>query len=297
MKRGALLGSVLALGLGCQMSLPDEPYSYREALSAAVEREEQADLERLVQVIDSNRVGTTAPEWMQGGYFDMCRDGLYDDDTRCIYQRHQEIIDQSVYKMEIKFTYKTSNGDTEQAKGSCSATLLEGGFVLTARHCTEYEELDASGTAYESEFMLVRNGKRHEIKPIFRGSKDFAILKLKEEADLPYFPYALGDTRDIQLGNFTWLFGCLDDAYSQLRTGVVTKIEPHDYDFGSGFFLIENGISYGDSGGPVIGFRDGMPEMIGINVYRHPQRKHENAGGVLRMDRILREIRQQVNKQ
>ena len=134
----------------------------------------------------------------------------------------------------------------------------------------------------------MHGGKRYPLEILVEGATDFAVLEMKKPAELPFLPYALGDTSTLEAGNITYMTGYVDREYSMIREGIVTRMEPNDQGWGEGYFLISNGIHFGDSGGATIGFRDGVPELIGINCYKHEE--HDHAGGVLRIDMIRNEI-------
>lgn len=222
-------------------------------------------------------------------FFAMCHDGLYDFDRRCIdfTQGYKQNAINSVYKMERIARYK-KDGKQEEEKSYCSSVLLDKGFVLAAKHCMHFKDLDTKGIKYETEFSLLSNDKKYGLEKIIEGNTDFAILVMSKPADLPFFPYELGDTTDIEAGNFTYMIGVVDRDYTMIREGIITKVEPNDEGWGKGYFIVNNGIHFGDSGGITFAFRDGIPELIGINCYKHTS--HDHAGGVLRMDRIKNEV-------
>ena len=222
-------------------------------------------------------------------FFAMCHDGLYDFDTRCIDFTQGYLNDaiNSVYRIERIARYK-KNGKQEEQKSHCGAVLFDNGIALTARHCTHFKDLDMRGIKYSTEFSLLSQGKHYKLEKIIEGNIDFAILVMNKPADLPFFPYELGDTTDLEAGNFTYMIGYIDREYPMIRDGIVTKIEPNDIGWGPGYFLVNNGIHFGDSGGITIAFRDGIPELIGINCYKHTA--HDHAGGVLSMNSINNEV-------
>lgn len=275
MLKKAALGILAALSLaGCSPIAGNEEaitYEETDAPMQAVENpteERDNDIER---------------------FFAMCHDGLYDSDLRCVdsSQGYLNIAINSVYRIERIARYM-KDGKQEEQKSYCSSVLLDNGIVLAAKHCMHFKDLDIKGIKYDTEFSLLSNGKHYGLEKILEGNIDFAILEMKKPADLPFFPYKLGDTKDLEAGNFTYMIGYVDRNYPMAREGIVTRMEPNDSGWNAGYFLISNGIHFGDSGGATIAFRDGVPEIIGINCYKHSA--HDHAGGVLRMDRIKNEV-------
>lgn len=223
-------------------------------------------------------------------YFAQCRDGLYDFDTRCIdfTQGYIEISLKSAYHIKRVARYKQNGQETVEIK-HCSSALLENGYLLTAKHCVHFKELEirGGGVRHDKEFFLLNDGKEYGLEIVLEGQKDFAVLKLKKDADLPYMPFAFGKAEELTEGNLTYLFGYIDDQNVNFRPGTIATADEQNTRWGKGYFLINNGSAFGDSGGLVIGFRDGKPEFVGINCYKHEE--HEHAGGVLRAEEIMKE--------
>ncbi|MDI6737550.1 MAG: serine protease [Nanoarchaeota archaeon] len=274
MIKKAVLGALAALSLaGCNsIAIGNEEAHIYENRDASVQIEENPKKEQ-----DNER------------FFAQCHDGLYDFDTRCIdfSQGYLNNAISSVYKIERIARYE-KDGKQEEEKSHCTSVLIENGMVLTAKHCMYFRNLDIKGIKYDTEFSLVSDNKHYGLEKLIEGNADFAILAMKKPADLPFFPYQLGDTTDMEAGNFTYIIGFVGREYPMLRDGIVTKVEPNDNGWGEGYFLVSNGIHFGDSGGATIAFRDGIPELIGINCYKHTA--HDHAGGVLRIDRIRNEV-------
>lgn len=281
MIKKAVLGALAAFSLaGCGIAASNnEAYTCeeRDASVQVEERQEEKKKEEEQSNDDTKR------------FFAQCHDGKYDFDTRCIdfSQGYVDNAINSVYRIERIARYK-KNGKQEEEKSHCSSILIDNGIVLTAKHCTHFRRLDARGIKYSMEINLMHGGKRYPLETIIRGISDFAVLEMEKPAELPFFPYPLGNTEDMEAGNFTYMIGYVDMNYPMIREGIVTRMEPNDDRWGKGYFLISNGIHFGDSGGATIAFRDGIPEIIGINCYKHND--HDHAGGVLRADMITDEV-------
>ena len=279
MIKKAMLGALAALSIGCYNASPAEEEAVTckriDAAAAVEERQENPAEEHNNDDIER--------------FFAQCHDGRYDFDTRCtdLSQGYLDNITNSVYIIERIGRFKQS-GRQEELKSKCASVLLDNGIVLTAKHCARFRKLDILGIKYDMEINLMHGGKRYPLEILVEGATDFAVLEMKKPAELPFLPYALGDTSTLEAGNITYMTGYVDREYSMIREGIVTRMEHNDQGWGEGYFLISNGIHFGDSGGATIGFRDGVPELIGINCYKHEE--HDHAGGVLRIDMIRNEI-------
>lgn len=270
MKRGWLLGLGLSL-FGCNSVTIQE--DNRQSLKAPMDLTEKAER-----------------------FFAACENGKYDFDTRCVDFETGILgkIKDSVYRLDIRVKVELAPGIELEAQGGCSATLLQGGYVLTAGHCTDENMLleEFSELPHTIDFSLASKEGRHGLEVIMQGqNSDFAILRLKEQADLPYLPIALGNADQLVEGNEIYLYGFIDDEKVNLRQGIIATVEPKDEFDGKvmdGYFLIA-WLQKGDSGGPVIAFRDGVPELVGIASYIHTE--HLYSGAILKINKIMEEAR------
>ncbi|MDD4878639.1 MAG: serine protease, partial [Candidatus Nanoarchaeia archaeon] len=256
MVKKAVLGALAAFSLaGSQISANDETMyaNYSPALQYEenpIESIAPQETESVPELSENDRL------------LAQCHDGEYDFDTRCIdfTQGYVDNIVNSIYRIERIARYE-QDGKQEEEKSYCSSTLIEDGIVITAKHCAHFRSLDARGIKYDMEINLMREGRRYGLETILKGNKDFAILMMKKPANIPFFPYELGDTTGLQAGNFTYMIGYVDKSYPMIRDGIVTRMEPNDAGWNEGYFLVSNGIHFGDSGGATIAFRDGIPEF------------------------------------
>lgn len=272
MKKRALLGTILALG--CQMAEAPAP-DYFEALR--VQRAEQEE---------------GKPRPIEETFFAVCHDNDYDFDSRCIDFTHGQIAaaKNSVYQFNQTIEAEIFGmGETRDLDGICSSILLQEGHLLTAQHCVDLEP-PWFVNILKQDFSITYNRQKYALEKIaLGGDTDIALFKVKEYEGLPYLPFAIGDTDKITEGNLTYLFGYKGTPEVHVREGIVSAAEDtflHGI-FGEGHFLITNGVDRGDSGGLVMGFRDGMPEILGITLYRYAT---EHAGGILKIEKIPEEI-------
>lgn len=224
-------------------------------------------------------------------FFAQCHDNELDFDSRCVdfTQGYLAAAKNGVYLFN-----QTVEADIfgEQATvdldGICSSVLFNNGYLLTAQHCVDIEP-PFGIEIKEQAFSITHNGQKYALEKIALGGEiDIALFRVANPENLPYVPFALGNTDRITEGNFVYLFGYTGLNEVNVRDGIVGVAEDTTLQevFGAGNFLITNGAGPGDSGGLVIGLRDGVPEILGILRYGY----HPHAGGVLKVDRIPEEI-------
>ncbi|MBU2637652.1 MAG: serine protease [Nanoarchaeota archaeon] len=287
MKRGALFGSILALGLGCQMALPENTYLHPHE-TAQVQQERQTYPRRTGRIQQQE----LHPEPIEETFFAQCHDGKYDFDSRCIdfTQGYVATAQSSIYLFNQTLDIE-SNGmrETKDLDGICSSTLIEEGYVITAQHC-----VDVSPPPFirvnKAEFSISYNGKKYPLELIATGGiDDVALLRLKKPAELPYFPFRFGDSDVITPGNYVYLLGFSGNIDSNARDGTIgVREDTTPPDPGDGQFIISNQGNPGDSGGLVIGFRDGVPEMLGVLIYGYT--RQDGNDGILKINNILKAI-------
>lgn len=233
-------------------------------------------------------------------FFNQCHDGEYDFDSRCIdfTQGYVQDAKNGVYlfnkTIEVNMFGMIGEQDLE---GICSSFLLEDGLLLTAGHCEAAEPpLPPFATVTGAEYSITHEGKRYELEKIATGGDvDVALFRVKNPEGLPYLPFALGDTDKITEGNVVYLFGYTGLSDVNVRDGIVGVKEDtstESPEATGGYFEITNGADHGDSGGLVIGFRDGIPEILGVLCYRY----NHHRGGTLKLGTIPEEIMRHLRK-
>lgn len=226
-------------------------------------------------------------------FFVQCHDNELDFDTRCVDFTQGYLADakEGVYLFNQDITADVF-GERRNVSldGICSSILLNNGYLLTAQHCVDIEsDLPFGVTLLGQEFSISRNGQKYALEKIaLGGERDVALFKVTDYEGLPYVPFALGNTDSIKEGNFVYLFGFTGLNEVNVRDGIVGVAEDTSMleETGDGHFLITNGADHGDSGGMVIGIRDGVPEVLGVLLYGY----HSHAGGCLKMKEIPENI-------
>lgn len=224
-----------------------------------------------------------------------CSDGLYDNNTSCAETLEDILgsVEAGTYKLHTLVKYRVeggkSSGRREYAWNS-SCVLLESGYILAAGHAVSNERLEelleenAGGAVTELEmaFSININNESYPVNPVWTGdvwrnNEDFAILafEAKPELSLPYFQFEAGNPEELEKGNITYTFTAINEPHR--KEGHVSSPNRGIY---NNYFNETTNIIRGDSGGPVIAFRDGVPELVGIIVRKN--------GDVLKANTITR---------
>lgn len=86
----------------------------------------------------------------------------------------------------------------------------------------------------------------------------------------PSFPYQIGNSDDLQVGNFVYVIGNPLSVGINVREGIVSAEKAPLETVSVGVnpmhgFMVSNGLMSGDSGSPIIAIRDGKFELVGIS--------------------------------
>ncbi len=212
-----------------------------------------------------------------------CIDKQYDMDTRCLKDSLAKAYN-SVYEIQIETVYKSISGKEDLLIGSGAGTgiLLEGGQMLTAYHVGHsdttqfYDENGGQlGTITNKAYIKLSPTERYPLEELFGDrTTDFAIMQIPEGVPvMRIYPYAIGNSDDITVGNVTYIAGNAMSGGINLRQGIVSQLFADEQSKISGIG-ISNGINLGDSGSPLFAIRDGKIELTGIVIQKHPSTDH-----------------------
>lgn len=139
-------------------------------------------------------------------------------------------------------------------------TVLFGRFVLTVAHAVNR----GSGTTY-----LVDRKERVPLTPVARVEKaDLALFLLPAGTRLPSFPYPIGDSETLRLGDSVALLEHEPAAGALFRPGAVAALRGSEavstVARGEAVFLMSLGLVAGESGAPVVAPRGGTYELVGL---------------------------------
>ncbi len=114
------------------------------------------------------------------------------------------------------------------------------------------------------------------MKELYRNrEKDFSLFEMPPADGPEYiktlnFPFKIGKSDKLRIGNFIYLNGHPGINSEVARPGIVTSlvsatsdeafvVKKNDNEFG-----LSQSTDHGDSGSPIMAFRDGRPELVGI---------------------------------
>lgn len=234
-------------------------------------------------------------------------DGRYDYDAEMIGNLESILSEyqHSTREINTAIFYKTEGGinaGMHYALYGGSCLMLDNGYILTAGHVIEAEISDMVADkwggvvkSFETEYYMPINGIYYELKNEWDGSEDFALLRFVEEPpfSLPSMHFVPGDTDNLANGSITYTFSALNKPFTK---------EGHVYNalFGSSwerqanmeYFLENTDVNHGDSGGPVIAFLDGTPQLVGVTCYMTyvtDNGSRVKKGGILKINRVMEE--------
>lgn len=165
-----------------------------------------------------------------------------------------------------------------------TGTVLFDRYVLTVAHAVHH----GSGTTY-----LVDGAERVPLTTVARLEKaDLALFLLPEGASLPSFPYPIGDSEALRLGDSVALLEHEPAAGALFRPGAVAALRGSEAVStvapGEAVFLMSLGLVAGESGAPVVAPRAGSYELVGLaqGTYIGPRQ----LAWAIRIDKALRAL-------
>jgi S1-C subfamily serine protease len=190
----------------------------------------------------------------------------------------------SIHRIETvtRFTFE---GDVHTTSGAGLATALDKHTLLTARHLVKVDSfrvltpfgvvevpINESAKVEEKSFIIEEDGTRVVAQRIYVDKEgDFAILRTNRE--LTSFPFSIGNSDELQVGNVVFLLGNFQTGFS-VRMGNVTQLDFTTYgargevaNVNRDIFGISAPTVEGDSGGPILCVRDGQLELIGMVTF------------------------------
>lgn len=179
-----------------------------------------------------------------------------------------------------KFTNPTINeNQTFPYPTSGSGVLLNGGYLLSANHVIEEEDLehplygiakiDHSRTYLRKDVRGPASLKEYDLEKIISGSKeeiDYVLLKVKDAEGLPFYANGLNipDKQGDDLLNMqSIVIGFPLGWGKNLRSGNVSQI---DSDLGEYYLGFKNNLYKSDSGGPIFILEDGNVKLAAIST-------------------------------
>ncbi len=242
-------------------------------------------------------------------------DGLYDNNPILVNQRIMEIkrIIDAVYFLHTDTEFKLEDGEVVTSELDAAGVLTFDRYILTVNHAVSQENLqvemitpvgvqsiDVPSEKLSEHTYLKLNGTRIELEEVVKGKDDdIAIFKVPDGLDLNSFPYGIGNSDDLQVGNFLYVIGNPMNYGINVREGIVSSmIAPEAiaailprYE---NAFMISNGVNPGDSGTPVIAIRDGQYELVGLSqgIFTNAQ----NLSWAIKINPIIRKLNEGMGR-
>lgn len=188
----------------------------------------------------------------------------------------------SVFPLLSEVTFDTGEGSPTQATVEGSGTLLFSRFVLTVAHAVTLDRLEATVRTHRGEMKipldarrisettyLLHAGRRLPLALLARKEDaDIALFLLPEGVSLPTFPYPIGDSEALELGDHVALLESDMVAGVLFRPASVAGLRGSAavaaLSRNEGVFLFSMALTSGESGAPILAVRKGAYELVGL---------------------------------
>lgn len=199
---------------------------------------------------------------------------------------------------ELKKSDSDSPKDTKKDSyktGAEALAIVIGRYVLMASHVNDAEILSRQTVrimtpvgvlemVYDFKVLeykvalLLADGSEHSLKELYRNKeKDFSLFEMlaspaggPKNIKAPNFPFEIGKSDELRVGHFIYINGQPKIDSEVARPGFVTALVSASSDEALGVkkdsneFGLSQSTDKGDSGSPIMAFRDGRPELVGI---------------------------------
>lgn len=151
-------------------------------------------------------------------------------------------------------------------------------YVITVAHLAFDKPILADFSSIVGDVLSSKSTIFHDGKTIYCDTvfidKTLDLAILKPESPLPEIPYPLGNSDDVTVGTEIAILGHPEGMFPMVnRSMVALEIVPAFFWEGiSGFgeldsdkfFVVDCPVAPGDSGSPVVAFKNAVPEVIGL---------------------------------
>lgn len=248
-------------------------------------------------------------------------DGKYDKNNILVSEKHLgNFIDHKVYA-RVAFQMVPPEGmpDTELDDAVVAPpAIIIGKYVLMASHVSSIKEVEKRAQltlqimtpngpmtatfqyrVLGFKAVISLNGREYALEEKYRNEKkDFALFEITENPGIN-FPFGIGRSSELKIGDFVYINGRPSAIPLEVaRPGHVTALTSLDYN-GEGpraddsEFGVSMVATSGDSGSPIIAFRDGKPELVGIYLGWIGERD-DIRSRALRIDSAIDEIKEKL---
>ncbi|MFQ5691464.1 MAG: trypsin-like peptidase domain-containing protein, partial [Nitrospinota bacterium] len=211
------------------------------------------------------------------------RDGLYDNNTFLVNQREMSLsrIMESLVPVRTEVEFRSDDDGrvfNRTLKGT--AVVLFGKYLLTVEHVVTLEratvatplgEVTLPASKVGEKTFLEYEGISYPLERLVADKHvDVALFRIPQGLELKSFPYRIGNSDDLQVGNFVYLIGNPMNFGINVREGIVSSLKAPGVisnvnSIAENAFMVSNGLNPGDSGTPVVAIRDGRYELVGLS--------------------------------
>jgi S1-C subfamily serine protease len=240
-------------------------------------------------------------------------DGSYDNNPILVnhgLMQIQKIID-SVHFLHTDTEFKLEDGEVITAELDSAGVLIFDRFILTVNHAVSHDSLqvemvttvgvqtiDVPAEKLSEHTYLNLNGSRIRLEELTKGKDDdIAIFKLPDGLQLDSFPYKIGNSDELQVGNYIYVIGNPMNYGINVREGIVSSMMAPEAIAAvlprfENAFMISNGVNPGDSGTPVIAIRDGQYELVGLSqgIFTNAQ----NLSWAIKINPIIEKLKEEM---
>ncbi len=248
---------------------------------------------------------------LEGKLASLRSDGGYDYNTFLVDGKKVNLdrILRSMFILKSIAEFEMNNGQVVRTASQATGVVLFDRYVLTVDHAVSNYTLELKSTQGKSPISVRRtkqetfifvNGEPHRLHGLLRGRHtDVALFRLPDGLELPSFPYEIGNSDELHIGNFIYVVGNPMNMGFNVREGIVSTVRAPERlnvinAVPANAFMVSNGLNPGDSGTPAIAIRDGQFELVGLTqgTFLTGQR----LGWVIRINSILEKIRPYIGR-
>lgn len=188
----------------------------------------------------------------------------------------------AVFPLLTEVEFDTGENTPGRATVEGTGTVLFGRYVLTAAHAVTQERLEMTvrtprgdlvlpvmGPRVSERTWLLSGNLRVPLTPVARDEEaDLALFRLPDRTGLASFPYPVGDSETLRLGDPIAVLGADPVAGPLFRPGSVAGLHGssaiQSVTRGDRVFLMSLALASGESGAPILAARGGSYELVGV---------------------------------
>jgi hypothetical protein len=213
-------------------------------------------------------------------------DNKYDFNNSLVDYNQQglERIAESLYTVKTETVFEKKEGEktiTQKVNQKGGATaILNGQYLITCDHVVNREQLTRNlgfvqmkipGYEKKSETTYLQLEETElELEAVLKDKEnDIAIFKAPDGYQLNSLPCKLGNSDELEKGNFLYVIGVPGNSGINVREGIYSTKTVPEFLKQQGFktenaFMASCGFNPGDSGTMIIAIRDGQYELAGL---------------------------------